>query len=416
MSKSASKWEPKLGNTASVTSDAPWPSTVSDRVKNDLVLPKLEQDSPLEELYDLAIVGGGIAGLSTARAAAARGARVILLERAPRLACGASGKNAGILGAGVNTPLVNMPKDSPAMALWRSTSDMVMRLYSLAANDKNALIAKNIGALSLAKSETASKRLVRECRARNAAGLNAEIITKAKSADLTFDLLDLHDVQCALFLPDEGRINPWTLLAYFAREARKYGCTIYGDANIIERSLCSATTGKSKSQVWRLLTENGREIKALSLVYAIGPVVNANRRIYAISYQIDLPDMFPLFWDSNPFTYYDYRGGEGFFTITGGKYGNAGQKAADDRFHEGMVAAARNWMPALRKMHPSNKWAVDLEVASDMMPESLELSKNPPAFSIQGLGALGVLPGMVLGRETGEKVAIGVQFSAISDS
>ncbi|HEY9756788.1 MAG TPA: FAD-dependent oxidoreductase [Oculatellaceae cyanobacterium] len=404
MAKSATKTVVKDSTKSSVTSDAPWPSTVSEKIKKELILPQLDQNAHLEDLYDIAIIGAGIAGLSTARAAAARGAKVVVLERAPRLAAGASGKNAGILGAGVNTPLVNMPKDSPAMALWQSTSELVMQLYSLAAQDKNALIARNVGALSLAKSETAVKRLVRECKARNSVGLRAEIVAPAKVADLTFDLLDLRGVQCALFLPDEGRINPWTLLAYSAREARKYGCTLFGGADITERAVCDVGSGKSKSQAWRLSTANGLEIKALSLVYATGPVVNANRRIYAISYQIDLPEMFPLFWDSNPFTYYDYRGGEGFLTVTGGKYGNAGQTSADERFHEGMIAAARSWMPALRKLSPTNKWAVDLEVASDMMPESVEVSKNPPAFSIQGLGALGVLPGMVLGKETGEKI------------
>lgn len=405
MDRSATKTLKKDPGKASVTSDAPWPSTVSEKIKKDLSLPLLEQNTRLEEVYDVAIIGAGIAGLSTAMAAAARGAKVIVLERASHLAAGASGKNAGILGAGVNTPLVNMPKDSPAMALWQSTSELVMQLYSLAAKDKNALIAKNVGALSLAKSETASKRLIRECKARNSFGLNAEIVTPARVADLTFDLLDLRDVQCALFLPDEGRINPWTLLAYSARQARKHGCTLFGGADITERALCYVGTGRTKSQAWRLSTASGSVIKAASLVYAIGPVVNANRRIYAISYQIDLPEMFPLFWDSNPFTYYDYRGGEGFLTVTGGKYGNAGQAAADERFHEGMISAARSWMPALRKLTPTHKWAVDLEVASDMMPESVEVSKNPPAFSILGLGALGVLPGMVLGKETGEKIA-----------
>jgi hypothetical protein len=52
-------------------------------------------------------------------------------------------------------------------------------------------------------------------------------------------------------------------------------------------------------------------------------------------------------------------------------------------------------------------WAVDLEVAADMMPQTVTLNEKPIALSIEGLGALGVLPGMVLGEEAGSKIARG---------
>ena len=70
-----------------------------------------------------------------------------------------------------------------------------------------------------------------------------------------------------------------------------------------------------------------------------------------------------------------------------------------------MIAAAQSWMPALRKMQPSHMWAVNLEVAADMMPQILEVSAKPVALSIEGLGALGVLPGMVLGKQAGLRLA-----------
>jgi len=386
--------------------DAPWYETVGKEIKDALTLTALSKDVSVDSIYDIAVIGGGIAGLSAARAASKAGARTVLLERAPALAAGASGKNAGILGAGVNTPLVNMPRNHPAMDMWRSTSELLPELYAIAARPENRLIAKNVGALSLSKSDTASKRLSREAKARTAAGLNAEIIRPAKIADLTFDHLDLRGVQCALFLPDEGRINPLTLLAYSAREARTNGCTLFGGAEIIERKQIQVKSAAGASQkIWQLSTACGVDILASKLIYATGPVVNANRRIYAISYRIDLPEIFPLFWDSAPFTYYDYRAGEGFLTITGGKYGNAGQITADERFHNAMIAAAQSWMPALRKMQPSHMWAVNLEVAADMMPQILEVSAKPVALSIEGLGALGVLPGMVLGKQAGLRLA-----------
>ena len=383
--------------------DAPWAEIVDESILNALKLDLLSKEAPLLPLYDVAVIGGGIAGLSAARAAAKGGARVVLLERAHALAAGASGKNAGILGAGVNTPLVSMPSGHPAMAMWKSTSELLPELYALADDKANKLIAKKAGALSLAKSETAKRRLQQEARARNNAGLNAEIITAAQVANLTFELLDLQGVQAALYLPDEGRINPLTLLAFLAREARINGCTLFGGAEIKGRT-------KTSDTAWNLSTSCNVDVVASKLIYATGPVINANRRIYAISFRIDLPESFPLFWDAAPFTYYDYRSGEGYITVTGGRYGTAGQTSADDKFHNAMIAAAKNWMPALRKLEPSNIWAVNLEVASDMMPEIVVLEKTPEAYAIQGLGALGVLPGMVLGKECGAKIATDLAY------
>jgi glycine/D-amino acid oxidase-like deaminating enzyme len=393
-------------------SQAPWRDIVDPQILAELKLDSLASapESVIEKTYDLAVIGGGIAGLSTARAAAKGGANVILLERAGVVASGASGQNAGILGAGVNMPLVSMPKGHPAMGMWKSTSELLAKLYSLAADKKNKLIAKNVGALSLAKSAAACKRLHQEAKARNAAGLNAEIISAARVADLTSDYLDLHDVHAALYLPDEGRINPLTLLAFIARETRHHGGTLFGGAEILARQLIprksvSLKHDSSSGSVWKLSTACGVEVFANSLVYATGPVINANRRIYAVSFSIDLPETFPLFWDSNPFTYYDYRAGEGYLTVTGGRYGTAGQTANDAKFHNAMIAAAKGWMPALRTMEPSNMWAVDLEVDADMMPNIVALNESPIALSVEGLGALGVLPGMVLGEDAGSKIA-----------
>jgi len=401
-------------------SAAPWPDIVAPGILGELKLDNLTSASKAvtEQIYDLAVVGGGIAGLSAARSAARHGARVILLERADAVAAGASGKNAGILGAGVNTPLVSMPKGHPAMAMWQSTSELLPKLYSLAAKKSNNLIAKNVGALSIAKSATACKRLHQEAKARKAAGLNAEMISSARVADLTSDRLDLREVQAALYLPDEGWINPLTLLALIARETRQHGGTLFGGAEITARQSIprkslsfagsSAHSGAgARDNLWKLSTSCGIDIFASSLIYATGPVINANRRIYAVSFRIDLPESFPLFWDSAPFTYYDYRAGEGYITVTGGRYGTAGHTANDAKFHRSMIAATRSWLPELRKLEPTHMWAVDLEVAADMMPQTVTLNEKPIALSIEGLGALGVLPGMVLGEEAGSKIARG---------
>lgn len=55
------------------------------------------------QTYDVAVVGGGVVGITIARSAVLAGLRVVLLESSPDLLTGASGSNSGIACTGVDT-------------------------------------------------------------------------------------------------------------------------------------------------------------------------------------------------------------------------------------------------------------------------------------------------------------------------
>jgi hypothetical protein len=47
----------------------------------------------------------------------------------------------------------------------------------------------------------------------------------------------------------------------------------------------------------------------------------------------------------------------------------------------------------------------DLDSSADLLPHLRPLTKSAPRLVIEGLGALGVLPGIVLGRRAGHELA-----------
>ena len=113
-----------------------------------------------------------------------------------------------------------------------------------------------------------------------------------------------------------------------------------------------------------------------------------------------MPETFPLFWDAAPFIYYDFRPGNGRVTVSGGRYGKVQGSAGQDRqYHDKMSQATAKWLPELVGQKPSHSWAVDIEVASDLVPHLSKVDGQKSGLSIDGLGALGVMPGMVLGRK-----------------
>ncbi|HEX5572271.1 MAG TPA: FAD-dependent oxidoreductase, partial [Ktedonobacterales bacterium] len=150
---------------------APWRDALSPAVVEALALPDIAQIS--DDAVDVVVVGAGIAGLSAAWAASQVGASVLALEAAPAIGHGATGRNAGILSAGINMGLAELPPDSPHRAMWPATTRELLGLVEEVKQPGALLAASLTGALSLAETTAAARRLAREARARVALGLRA---------------------------------------------------------------------------------------------------------------------------------------------------------------------------------------------------------------------------------------------------
>ncbi len=377
----------------------PWWNDLDAATINELTL--APPDLPLRQAPDVVVVGAGVAGLSAALSARAGGAGVLVLEREPQLGCGATGRNAGILSAGINMSISDVPASGPEIAFWPETTGVLLSLVDEAARPGSLLSARLTGAISLAESRHAARKQEREARRRIALGLRAELWSPAQVAEATAGRLNVASVVNALWLPDEGRIHPLSLLAYLAQQARAAGITIMGQAPVASWQEETRAGGYR----WRLALANGASIMARGLINATGPMAQPNARIYALAFAADLPATFPLFWDASPYTYADFRPGNGRLGVSGGRYGRAGVTRHDGRFYRRLADAARRWLPELAQQEPLATWAVDLQVAADMVPCLRPLGKVAPGLAIEGLGALGVLPGIILGRRAGSMIA-----------
>jgi len=204
-----------------------------------------------------------------------------------------------------------------------------------------------------------------------------------------------------MWLPDEGRLQPLTLLAYIAKQARAAGVQLLGQMNVVSQEIMNV----DGTYLWRVRLSNGTTLHARGLIQAVGPTVEANARIYALAFDADLPDDFPLFWDAAPYTYADFRAGNGRLTVSGGRYGHANVTRHDATYFQRLANAARKWLPELEGQEPRYTWGVDLAVTADMIPTIRSLDAIAPGVVIEGLGALGVLPGTVLGKRAGKQIA-----------
>ena len=382
---------------------APWPEDLDQPVRDALTLPVGASHTRGTERVNVAVIGAGVAGLSAALGARLAGARVLVLEAETSIGSGATGRNAGILSAGINMGLAELPPESPDRDMWPSTTAELLALTADARRPDSLLIASLTGAISLAETATAARHLTREARARIDMGLRAEIWAAEQVAEATAGRLDTAGVVEALWLPDEGRIQPLTLLAYLAEKARNSGVSLVGGVRTVGWE--EKTTRTHLRPYWQLHLQGGETAQAEGLLIATGPTVQPTGRLYALSFRADLPETFPLFWDAAPYTYCDFRPGQGRLTVSGGRYGEPGNSQRDSRYHRRLADAARRWLPELGGEQPAYAWAVDIAVNSRLRPTARRLEGKAPGYAIEGLGALGVLPGSVLGRRAGEQLA-----------
>lgn len=378
----------------------PWWQDISAQARAELRLAPLALDG--RRAVDVVVIGGGVAGLNAALSARASGAEVLLLEATESLGGGATGRNAGILSAGVNMGIADLKPESAEAQFWPATTRVLLDLVEESKRPDSLLQATLTGSLSLAESANAARTLAREVRARVALGVRAELWSAGRVAQYTGGRLNTSKVTQAMWLPDEGRIHPLTLLAHLARQARAEGVALAGGAKVAG---FAEMTNAGSAALWRITLTNGQTIDARGLISAVGPTAQPNARIYALAFAANLPATFPLFWDASPYTYADYRAGYGRLTVSGGRYGKAGGNGHEATYYQRLINSARHWLPELSAQEPTYQWSVDLDVSADMVPNLRPLGSHAPGLSIDGLGALGVLPGTVLGQRGGSQIA-----------
>lgn len=351
---------------------------------------------------DVVVIGGGVAGLSAALAIKERDAtlRVLVLEQAEMLGYGATGRNAGIFTPGINMAMSEIDPESPALDFYPATTALFHDLIDEGQKDGTLLSVRKTGAINMATSKRAAHKLERETQLRIQSGLRAELWTPAQVNEATRGRLDTKTVVSAMWLPDEGRIQPLTLLAHLARRARAtYQVQIVGQARVTGYE---AVKRQGQAGYWQVALADNPALQARALINCVGPTVKASARIYALAFKADFPADFPLFWDASPYTYADYRPGNGRLGVSGGRYGKVGVTKNDNAYYQRLADATRRWTPELRGTRPTHRWAVDLYVTADLVPAMRVLEEGAPGAAIEGLGAHGVLPSMVLARQAAD--------------
>ncbi|MCH4091028.1 NAD(P)/FAD-dependent oxidoreductase [Acetobacter sp.] len=255
-------------------------------------VPAFGQLTGYDRQYDVAIVGGGYTGLSTALHLAEKGLSCAVLER-HGIGWGASGRNGGQVIAGLKydpDELVALFGPDLGNAMIRSTGGAAASVFELIARYNIACHAVHNGWIQAAHCEKALARLRIKAAQWAARGVDSEILDARRVADLT----GAQTYNGGWLDPRGGKIQPLLYAFGLAKAAASLGADIFvnsavenmtrsagrwrlgtGQGNLIARQVVLATNGYTDG-LWPHLRET--VVPAYSIQISTEPLVPEIRK------------------------------------------------------------------------------------------------------------------------------------------
>lgn len=193
----------------------------------------------MKEKAQAVVIGGGVFGASVAYHLVQRGMRDIVLLDKGELTSGTTFHSVG---------LVSQFRTSPALM---RVMNYTIRLFNeLKKEAGDSLGWQTVGSLRLASSPERLKALQREVSRARAIGIRAEIISPEKAVEIA-PFISPEKLHGAVYVPDDGHIDPSAITYELARRAREMGAEILTNVRVTD---IEVTPG---GEVRRVMTDRG---------------------------------------------------------------------------------------------------------------------------------------------------------------
>ncbi len=183
--------------------------------------PAMGQRGPLPERAEIAIIGGGVIGLSIAYHLATSGAKDIVVIERGYLAEGASGRNGGGVRQQWSTELnIRLMQESVELCR-RFAVELGVNVWF-----------RQGGYLFLARNQREVDRLTRNIDLQNRCGVPTRMLDPRGAAEIVPEL-NLDGVVAAAYNPTDGILFPWPFLWGYARQAQARGVQVFTQTPVV---------------------------------------------------------------------------------------------------------------------------------------------------------------------------------------
>jgi gamma-glutamylputrescine oxidase len=369
---------------------------------------------------DVAIIGGGIAGVATALHLAKAGVRTALLER-EQISSRASGRNDGqlLLGLGEHYHRIHGQFGADkARQLWQFLSDNHEALRAAIAEHQIACDLRRDGGLRLAETPHEWSELTIAAALLASEGKVHRLVT---AAELATWLPAGHGFHGALHLPGEAIVQPVQMVRGLAAAAADAGATVVEHAEVARidgdagdftvvladgRTLRTSVVVHCTSTLARTLDQSGLLARTVfpfrGQILATEPLPTA------------LQSQFPSYAMSSNFCYEYFRVHEGRFVIGGKRWSVKGEELGilDDQslnpeVSRNLLAYVHAHFPALREVPFPHSWTGIMAGTPDGLPLVGALPGRPGTFALLAFNGYGLSFAFLAGRCLAEAIAEG---------
>ena len=252
----------------------------------------------LPALAEVIIIGGGIAGCSTAYHLALLGKKDVLLLEQGTLTCGTTWHAAGLVGQ--MRPNRNMTR----------MSKYGIELYStLEAETGLATGWKQCGSVNVAKTPERMQTFRKQAAMARRFGVDVDIISPQQAGEL-FPILRTDDLQGALWIPGDGKANPADLTMSLAKGARNRGVKIIENievTGILAENGCvtGVRTAQGDVRCEKLVNCAGQWSRQLGRLAGVNVPLYSAEHFYIVTDIIPgVHPLLPVMRDPDGFIYY----------------------------------------------------------------------------------------------------------------
>jgi heterotetrameric sarcosine oxidase gamma subunit len=246
----------------------------------------------------IVIVGGGIAGCSTAYHLSLLGERDVLLLEQGKLTCGTTWHAAGLVGQ--MRPNRNMTQ----------MSQYGIELYSkLEAQTGLATGWKQCGSVNVAATPERMQVLRKQATLARGFGVEVEVIDAQRAGDL-YPLLRTDDLHGGLWIPGDGKANPSDLTMSLAKGARNRGVKIVEDIEVIgvlteNGAVAGVRTAQGDVRCEVLVNCAGQWARQFGRLAGVNVPLYSAEHFYIVTDRIDgVHPMLPVMRDPDGRVYY----------------------------------------------------------------------------------------------------------------
>ena len=317
----------------------------------------------LPHTADIVIIGGGVMGASAAYHLAQRGVKnVVLLEKETNFGTGATGRCAGGVRYQFSTEI--------NVQLSMQSLPMIERFKAEIGQDVNY---HKYGYLLVATNEKDEQEFKWNVAMQNRLGVQTEFLS-GDEVRRRLPLMRFDDAIAGTFNPQDGTVDPNSIVMGYVNAAQKMGVTALTGAEVMGITV-------SGGEVRSVKTSLG-EVDARVVLNAAGPwsgliaqmagiqipITPLRRQMFTTNPLKEVPEDFPFVIDFAKSLYF-HREGEGLLIGMSNQNEKPGfDQNVDEDFELVNLEAAIERMPLIEKASRASHWAGLYEVTPDAHP------------------------------------------------